>query len=34
MSRQKLTIVVTCTDRKSATPADDLMVRNLPAGPA
>lgn len=30
MSRQKLTIIVTCTDRKSATPADDLMVRHLP----
>ena len=32
MSRQKLTIIVTCTDRKSATPADELMVRNLPTG--
>ena len=32
MSRQKLTIIVTCTDRKSATPDDDLMVRNLPTG--
>jgi hypothetical protein len=32
MSRQKLTIIVTCTDRKSATPADELMVRNLPKG--
>ena len=31
MSRQKLTIVVTCTDRKSATPSDELMARNLPA---
>jgi hypothetical protein len=30
MSRKKLTIIVTCTDRKSATPADDLMVRHLP----
>ena len=28
---QKLTIVVTCTDRKSAQPEPDLMVRNLPA---
>lgn len=34
MSRRKLTIVVTCTDRKSATPAQDLMARNLPRGPA
>lgn len=33
MSRQKLTIVVTCTDRKSATPAHGLMARNLPTGP-
>lgn len=32
MSRQKLTIVVTCTDRKSATPAHGLMARNLPPG--
>lgn len=32
MSRQKLTIIVTCTDRKSATPEDELMVRNLPKG--
>lgn len=32
MSRQKLTIIVTCTDRKSATPADELMVRHLPKG--
>jgi hypothetical protein len=32
MSRQKLTIIVTCTDRKSATPDDELMVRNLPKG--
>ena len=32
MSRQKLTIIVTCTDRKSATPDDELMVRNLPTG--
>lgn len=30
MSRRRLTIIVTCTDRKSATPADELMVRNLP----
>ena len=32
MSRQKLTIIVTCTDRKSATAADELMVRHLPKG--
>lgn len=32
MSRQKLTIIVTCTARKSATPADPLMLRNLPKG--
>ncbi len=32
MSRQKLTIIVTCTDRKSATPEHALMVRNLPSG--
>lgn len=32
MSRQKLTIIVTCTDRKSAPPADELMVRHLPKG--
>lgn len=32
MSRQQLTIIVTCTDRKSATPADGLMVRHLPNG--
>ena len=32
MSRQKLTIVVTCTGRKSATPARDMMARNLPTG--
>ena len=32
MSQQKLTIIVTCTDRKSATPDDELMVRNLPKG--
>lgn len=32
MSRQKLTIIVTCTDRKSATPTDGLMARNLPPG--
>ncbi|GAA2100526.1 hypothetical protein GCM10009841_15290 [Microlunatus panaciterrae] len=32
MSRHKLTIIVTCTDRKSATPDDELMVRNLPTG--
>lgn len=30
MARQKLTIVVTCTDRKSTAPFDDLMVRSLP----
>lgn len=33
MSREKLTIVVTCTDRKAATPTHGLMARNLPAGP-
>lgn len=33
MSRQNLTIIVTCTDRKSATPRPDLMARNLPRGP-
>jgi hypothetical protein len=33
MGRRKLTIVVTCTDRKSATPAPALMVRNLPRLP-
>ncbi|NYG07754.1 hypothetical protein BJ986_002241 [Phycicoccus badiiscoriae] len=32
MSREKLTIIVTCTDRKSATPPSELMVRNLPTG--
>ncbi len=32
MSRQRLTIIVTCTDRKSATPSDGLMVRHLPQG--
>ncbi|MBA3431007.1 MAG: hypothetical protein H0U16_05945 [Actinobacteria bacterium] len=32
MSRQKLTIIVTCTDRKSATPIPELMARNLRAG--
>ncbi|WP_244928485.1 hypothetical protein [Nocardioides sp. W7] len=32
MSRQKLTIIVTCTDRKLATPDDELMIRNLPKG--
>jgi hypothetical protein len=32
MSRQKLTIVVTCTDRKSATPTHGLMARNLSPG--
>src|SRR4051812_2256178 len=31
MSREKLTIIVTCTDRKSATPEHALMVRNLPS---
>lgn len=30
MGRQKLTLVVTCTDRKSARPDDTLLVRNLP----
>lgn len=29
---QKLTLVVTCTDRKSAVPASALLVRNLPEG--
>ena len=29
MPRRKLTIVVTCTDRKVAAPCADLMVRNL-----
>lgn len=32
MSRQKLTIIVTCTDRKLATPRPELMARNLPRG--
>jgi len=32
MARRKLTIVVTCTDRKSGTPSDDLMARSLAAG--
>ena len=32
MSREKLTIIVTCTDRKSATPDEKLMVRHLPEG--
>lgn len=32
MSRQKLTIVVTCTDRKSAPPSEALSARSLPAG--
>lgn len=30
MARRKLTIVVTCTDRKVAAPCADLMVRSLP----
>ena len=32
MSRRKLTIVVTCTDRKSATPSGALSARSLPVG--
>lgn len=32
MSRQKLTLIVTCTDRKSAQPTHDLMARHLPTG--
>jgi hypothetical protein len=32
MSRRKLTIIVTCTERKSATPQPQLMARNLPGG--
>ena len=32
MAQQKLTVIVTCTNRKSATPGHDLMVRNLPPG--
>ena len=32
MSREKLTVIVTCTDRKSASPEHALMVRNLPPG--
>lgn len=32
MSRRKLTIVVTCTDRKLGAPSEDLMARSLPAG--
>lgn len=32
MSRRKLTIIVTCTDRKLTTPRPDLMARNLPPG--
>ena len=31
MSPKKLTIVVTCTHRKSVTPQHDLMARNLPS---
>lgn len=31
MARRKLTIVVTCTDRKLAAPCEDLMARSLPA---
>lgn len=30
---EKLTLVVTCTDRKSAQPVDSLRVGNLPPGP-
>jgi hypothetical protein len=30
MSPRKLTIIVTCSKRKSATPSDELMARNLP----
>lgn len=32
MARQKLTIVVTCTDRKAGVPSGNLMARSLPAG--
>ncbi|GAA2745349.1 hypothetical protein GCM10009868_26510 [Terrabacter aerolatus] len=32
MARQKLTIVVTCTDRKTGAPHHDLMARTLPTG--
>lgn len=32
MSRRKLTIVVTCTDRKSAAPSGALSARSLPVG--
>lgn len=32
MARQKLTIVVTCTDRKLGVPSKELMARSLPAG--
>jgi hypothetical protein len=32
MSHRKLTIVVTCTDRKVAAPSEALMARSLPAG--
>lgn len=34
MARQKLTIVVTCTDRKLGMPSEDLMARSLPVGTA
>lgn len=32
MARRKLTIVVTCTDRKSGAPSESLMARSLPSG--
>ncbi|GAW49250.1 MULTISPECIES: hypothetical protein [unclassified Nocardioides] len=32
MARRKLTIVVTCTDRKLGLPSETLMARSLPAG--
>lgn len=34
MSPRKLSIIVTCTDRKAYEPAHDLMVRNLPGADA
>lgn len=32
MAQRKLTVIVTCTNRKSAIPCHDLMVRNIPPG--
>lgn len=32
MARRKLTIVVTCTDRKLGTPSEDLLARSLTSG--